>query len=254
MIAPHSRPFTSSSRSYAARFKPLLSPRIWLSTVAFVAQFFFLLHIVTIHFCELNQSEGPSMLPTLFFEGDWLLSIRLPALNLLRSALGTRTEEEHDSHTAGYKIQSSKYSRLFGLPLALGDIVVAISPYDPLRHVCKRIVGLPGDRILIDPRSSQPTTGLVEDSAADAGVDLDKSPTVAAVEDGQAYITVPNGHVFLAGDNLSNSTDSRHYGPVPLGLIKGKVVARVWPLGKRFDRSVVEMLPMAGERANERSE
>lgn len=41
------------------------------------------------------------------------------------------------------------------------------------------------------------------------------------------YITVPAGHVFLTGDNLSYSNDSRHYGPVPLGCIKGKVVARV---------------------------
>nr|CDI52276.1 related to IMP1-protease, mitochondrial [Melanopsichium pennsylvanicum 4] len=43
------------------------------------------------------------------------------------------------------------------------------------------------------------------------------------------YVTVPLGHVWLAGDNMGNSTDSRHYGPVPLGMVRGKVLARVWP-------------------------
>lgn len=42
------------------------------------------------------------------------------------------------------------------------------------------------------------------------------------------YISVPKGHVWVAGDNLSNSFDSRGYGPVPMGLIKGRVFAKVF--------------------------
>ncbi len=45
--------------------------------------------------------------------------------------------------------------------------------------------------------------------------------------DGSEHIRIPRGHVWLAGDNMSNSTDSRTYGPVALGLLKGKVLARV---------------------------
>jgi hypothetical protein len=39
-------------------------------------------------------------------------------------------------------------------------------------------------------------------------------------------VQIPDGHVWLEGDNPSNSHDSRQYGPVPIGLIVGRVVSR----------------------------
>ena len=44
---------------------------------------------------------------------------------------------------------------------------------------------------------------------------------------------IPEGHCWVAGDNIPDSRDSRDYGPIPLALIKGKVVARVWPFSQR---------------------
>ncbi|XP_010638716.1 mitochondrial inner membrane protease subunit 1 isoform X2 [Fukomys damarensis] len=41
---------------------------------------------------------------------------------------------------------------------------------------------------------------------------------------------VPTGHVWLEGDNLQNSTDSRFYGPIPYGLIRGRIFFKIWPL------------------------
>lgn len=42
-------------------------------------------------------------------------------------------------------------------------------------------------------------------------------------------IYIKPGSVWLEGDNRINSTDSRNYGQVPMGLLKSKVMARVWP-------------------------
>ncbi|GAA5795049.1 hypothetical protein HPULCUR_000400 [Helicostylum pulchrum] len=81
---------------------------------------------------------------------------------------------------------------------AIGDVVVCTSPMKPGRNVLKRIIGMPGDNICEDP-----------------------------TEKDRKYISVPVGHVWVGGDNLSNSTDSRTYGPVAMGLIKGKVFAKV---------------------------
>ena len=41
---------------------------------------------------------------------------------------------------------------------------------------------------------------------------------------------VPDGYMWLEGDNQHNSTDSRNYGPVPMALLRGRVAARVWPV------------------------
>ncbi|XP_075972198.1 mitochondrial inner membrane protease subunit 1 [Anticarsia gemmatalis] len=84
--------------------------------------------------------------------------------------------------------------------LRRGDIVIAKSPSNPKQNICKRITALPGDRV----RSNFPKRSQV----------------------------VPRGHVWLEGDNSDNSADSRVYGPVPEGLIRSRVVCRVWPLDK----------------------
>jgi signal peptidase I len=82
------------------------------------------------------------------------------------------------------------------------DIVIAVSPTDPTHTVCKRVVGLEGDEISV------------------RRYPLDRIQ----------QIEIPKGRCWLEGDNASNSTDSRSYGPVPLAMIKGKVFFRVWPL------------------------
>lgn len=40
---------------------------------------------------------------------------------------------------------------------------------------------------------------------------------------------IPQGHVWLEGDNKARSLDSKTYGPVPIGLTEGRVVVRLHP-------------------------
>ncbi|XP_060797818.1 mitochondrial inner membrane protease subunit 1 isoform X1 [Neoarius graeffei] len=80
-----------------------------------------------------------------------------------------------------------------------GDIVIAKSPFDPHMNICKRVIGLEGDKVC----TSSPSDTF------------------------KTHTFVPRGHVWLEGDNLQNSTDSRSYGPVPYGLIQGRVCLKV---------------------------
>lgn len=98
-----------------------------------------------------------------------------------------------------------------GRDLDMGDVIVSIKPSDPDHRVCKRISGMPGDVILIDPTSSSSVTN---------------SMPVCEQNDGfNKFVTVPEGHAWVTGDNLSHSLDSRSYMWLPMALIKGKVVA-----------------------------
>lgn len=231
------------------------------------------------------------MLPTLAPEGDFLLQLRLPFARLIASLRGRWRDgqEDEEAETHPYRTRGrigglmfSKTDQAQGTGLKVGDLVVALSPFDPSRTVCKRVIGLPGDTVALDPRmrplpmsawrgqKQPPPPSLPDETELDtklvkfedilsslnttttsppppAEVDLLKSmdtdsPThneltstdlqtntyVRSKGDVQ-YVTIPLGHVWLAGDNMANSTDSRHYGPVPLGMVRGKVLARVWP-------------------------
>lgn len=132
-----------------------------------------------------------------------------------------------------------------------GDIVVSKNPENPEQFICKRIVGLPGDKITLKPRfifnpftNSKATvpndgTTLSADGLApkvsDDTIEHDKSVHINNVELSMGTfqyreIYVPKGMVWLEGDNSENSTDSRTYGPVPIGLIQSRVLYKVWPL------------------------
>jgi len=83
----------------------------------------------------------------------------------------------------------------------VGDIVICRSMTNPGQFLCKRLIGLAGDQVYSDESVSR---ALMQH--------------------------VPQGHVWLEGDNKDNSTDSRSYGPVPYGLLRSRAVLRVWPL------------------------
>lgn len=257
------------------RWKARLVQRIvpWtLYASPLVLQYGCLVHQFNTHVLEVRLSDGASMLPTLALYGDFLLHFRLPFLEKLRRLRSTVLPDQTEASSLPHQQQGyvggsrfSKYDQSHGTGLRHGDLVVSLSPIDPHKNVCKRVVGLPGDTICIDPRlppipvsawrgrGPQPQVPTdTNDQAAEPPVSkelLENSLDLTSPKDRDhqshneaasqmlpqtdsgkvRYITVPTGHVWLAGDNLANSTDSRHYGPVPLGLVRSKVVAVAYP-------------------------
>lgn len=88
----------------------------------------------------------------------------------------------------------------------------------------KRVIGLPGDHIVIKDGKVYINDTELEESYLQPGV---------VTDNGKGYCTdviVPENTVFAMGDNRSQSTDCRCFGCIPLGKIESKVWIRIWPL------------------------
>lgn len=97
-----------------------------------------------------------------------------------------------------------------------GRVVVVRDPRAPDRVTVKRVVATAGQHLSVRAgRARVDGTALSEPHATGAGPD--------------AELLVPAGHVAVLGDARDASTDSRVFGPVPLALVDGVVVARVHP-------------------------
>lgn len=147
------------------------------------------------------------------------------------------------------RILVNKFAYWRSLP-ARGDVVVFKVPliiWDPDKPIyIKRMVGLPGEEISFEGRlrvNDKATTDAeffehqeyIND--VDLGfrypeqpyVDYEPLPYQArAIE----RVRVPEGGVYVLGDNTRSSLDSRYWGVVPTENLKGKAFMRYWPLNK----------------------
>lgn len=108
-------------------------------------------------------------------------------------------------------------------PPQKGEILVFQYPRDPSRDFIKRVIATPGDTIEIHEGRV-----LVNDQLLTEDYILEKTRSEYPKS------TVPEGRVFVMGDNRNNSEDSRFadVGFVPYDLIKGKAMLVFWPVSQ----------------------
>jgi signal peptidase I len=106
-----------------------------------------------------------------------------------------------------------------------GDIVVFDPPVASSKPYIKRVIGLPGE-----------TVEIRDGSVYIDGVRLEEDYVEDGITDcGQRecnIITVPEGHIFVMGDNRRNSSDSRFFGPVEIDAVQGKAWVVYWPISE----------------------
>ena len=94
----------------------------------------------------------------------------------------------------------------------------------------KRVVGLPGDRVVVDPRGRVRIDGkLLEEPYVHTTCPVDTNGSGPCRT---LNVTVPDGHVLVLGDNRANSWDSRFWpgGPfLPQEEIIGRAFWRFFP-------------------------
>ena len=118
-----------------------------------------------------------------------------------------------------------------------GDVVVFELPADQvaadgIKDLIKRVIGLPGDTI-----ETRDGVVYVNDRRLDEPY-LPKGTRTGDPQNGNNPAidrqVVPDGTVFVMGDNRSNSHDSRYKdrGPIPIDSIVGRAFVLVWPPGE----------------------
>ncbi len=103
-----------------------------------------------------------------------------------------------------------------------GDIIVLTPPVFSTEPYIKRVIGLPGERISFDE-------GLVFVNGEPLTEDYIEGAITTCARQRFCSVTIPPGHIFVLGDNRSNSADSRVFGPIPYDHVIGKAVFSNWP-------------------------
>ncbi len=108
-----------------------------------------------------------------------------------------------------------------------GDIVVFIYPEDRSKDFIKRLIGLPGDTIEIRNKNIL-LNGLPWSDTRGVYVDTLIIPGSVQPRDNFGPVTVPEGSLFVMGDNRDESYDSRFWGFVPMKDVLGKALIIYW--------------------------
>lgn len=115
-------------------------------------------------------------------------------------------------------VMVNKTAYLFHAP-ERGDVIVFHFPLDTSRNYIKRVIGLPGDTIVMD-----------NTHVSVNGVQLVEPYVKNPYNPQGATFVVPADQYFVMGDNRQYNDDSRSWGAVPRSYIIGKAVMVFWPI------------------------
>lgn len=101
-----------------------------------------------------------------------------------------------------------------------GDIIIFHAPPNPKVDYIKRLIGLPGDEILIINGKVSVNETLLEE------------PYISAPPKYSGSWTVPEKSIFVLGDNRNSSEDSHEWGFVPYDSIVGRALVIYWPFNE----------------------
>lgn len=146
-----------------------------------------------------------------------ILSVILfAAINAVSARIRVDGSSMEPTLQSGEFVIVNKLTYKLGIP-EVGDVVVFHFPRDPEQEYIKRVIGLPGDHIVIENGNVYVNDYLLDETY------ITSSPAYESTWD------MPDDSIFVLGDNRNNSSDSHNWGPVPVNYIVGKAVFVYWP-------------------------
>lgn len=204
-------------------------------------------HVVTIEDSPTTQPGGVIRTGTVLWT---IVSISLAVTLFSPLKVGGPSNEPTLLHDESFMtIRPLPY---VGPHVAVGDVVTFVSPADG-GTIVKRVYAMPGDSIEIrngwivrnqaplPRRDAGPCVGFIrEDSTCRMfHTELGRHRFRVATTPGDyptAAVTIPSEHVYVLGDHLDHSNDSRNLGPVPINGIIGIATTIYWSADDRGQR------------------
>ncbi|MDQ3249948.1 MAG: signal peptidase I [Chloroflexota bacterium] len=168
------------------------------------------------------QPEQPAIGWMLLREVVETIVLSLVIFLLIRQVVQNYRIESHSMEPNFYQDQFILVNKLaykLGTPTR-GEVIVFHNPNNTDEDYIKRVMGLPGDTLEVRDQRVYINGQVLEEP-------FNKNPFLQGDIFGPQI--VPPDHLFVMGDNRSNSQDSRRIGPIDESLIVGKAWLRVWP-------------------------
>ncbi len=118
------------------------------------------------------------------------------------------------------RVLAEKLTPRLGTP-AVGDVVVISDPAGGAIPFIKRVIALPGQTVDV-----KDGTVWVDGSSLIEPYTQDLPNLPGPVE---LPVSVPQDHIWVMGDNRTNSRDSRFFGPVPIASVLARALFVYWP-------------------------
>ena len=141
------------------------------------------------------------------------------AINALSARVRVENVSMQPTLNPGEFLLVNRVAYKFGEP-AVGDIIVFHAPGASETDYIKRVIGVPGDQIII----------------SDGIVYVNNQPLYEPyIADAPRYTgnwEIPPDQFFVLGDNRNNSSDSHMFGYIPRDDIVGRALLIYWPLSE----------------------
>ena len=108
-----------------------------------------------------------------------------------------------------------------------GEVIVFKYPKEPDRDFIKRVIGLPGETVELRRKAVYINGKPIDESQWHLKFKFPAPPEGAPQQaqlDAFGPVTVPEGHLFMMGDNRDDSLDSRYWNFLPLTYVKGRAM------------------------------
>lgn len=138
------------------------------------------------------------------------------SINLVSARIRVDGASMEPTLVSGEYVIVSRLSYRLGNPQR-GDIIVFHFPRDPKEEYIKRLIGLPGDVVEVKDGSVYVNGQLLDETYLKVKTNY------------TGAWNVPEGQLFVLGDNRNNSSDSHDWGTVPMDYVVGKAILVYWP-------------------------